>query len=100
MHTTPQAPEGFKPFNDYFEYRMAGHFVSALINGDFSGLNNDEVNLLDDWHDSTRMNSFSNVFDVVDEESSFAICEVCDLFADCYTVRQYFYNPKLEEVTT
>ena len=43
MHTTPQAPEGFKPFNDYFEYRMAGHFVSALINGDFSGLDNDEV---------------------------------------------------------
>jgi len=98
MNTTPKAPEGFKPFNDYFEYRIAGQFVYALIYDDFSGLDDDEVNLLDDWHDSTRQNSFSNVFDVVDDESSFAICEVCDLFDDCYTVRQHFYNPKLDEV--
>ena len=87
-----------KPFNDYFEYTLAGHFVSALINGDFSGLNNDECIQLDDWHDSTRQNSFSNVFDVVEDETSFKVCEVCGLFAECYTVRQHFYNPKLEEV--
>lgn len=99
MSKTPQAPAGFKPFNDYFEYRMAGHFVSALINGDFSGLDNDEVNLLDDWHDLTRMNSFSNAFEVVDEEASFSVCEVCDLFAECYRVRQHFYNPKFDKVT-
>jgi len=61
-----------KPFNDYFEYRIAGNFLPALINGDLSGLDDDEVNQFDQWIASTQNNAQSYLFNVVDEESSFA----------------------------
>ena len=86
-----------KPFNDYYEYTIAGVCLPPLINGDYSGLEEHEIKALEAWYFHTQNNTQSDLFEVVDEESSFRQCEVCDLYADCYTVRQYFYN---EETTT
>ncbi len=74
--------------SDFYEFNIGSHFVSALINGDYSGLNDQESHLLDTFvvwvgdHESV---------DVVDGEPSFNICAVSGLHGDCFSVR--FYIP-------
>lgn len=82
-------------FNDYFEYTIAGEYLPALINGDYSGLEDHEIKLFDSWYASTQENTPSGLFEVVGEESNFDTCEVCGLFSDTVTVRQYFHNAEV-----
>jgi hypothetical protein len=85
-----------KPFNDYYEYTIAEELLPALINGDYSGLEESDIKALEAWYFYAQSNTESDLFEVIGEESFFAYCEVCDLYAECYTVRQHFYN---EEAT-
>lgn len=77
--------------NDYYELTLAGHWLSALINADETGLTDDESADLDafmrDYYDLEDM-----TIDIVDDEPSFAVDAVSGLYADCYTVRFYFTN--------
>lgn len=79
--------------NDYFEYTIAAHFLSALINGDFSGFTNLEQEQFNAWQDTLPI--VGGIFDVAEQESFFGECEICGLFADCMTVRLNFHNPKV-----
>jgi hypothetical protein len=75
-----------------YTYKIAKHFVSALINDDESGLTDDEGAQLWEWEQNLP-NHFDfkspkhKVFDVADDEGEdFNQCEVSGLLADCATL--------------
>lgn len=80
--------------NDYYEETIAGHYLSALINADYSGLSDDESADL-----AAFMAAYNALPDLTistdDDEPSFAVDAVSGLHADCYTVRFYFTNHAL-----
>ena len=80
--------------NDYYQETIAGHWLSALINADYSGLSDTEAAELDAY-----MLTFSALPDLTistaDDEPSFTVDAVSGLHADCYTVRFYFTNHAL-----
>lgn len=74
----------------YNEYTIGSHFLSALINGDVSGLDaGDELALERFVSDIIGEVGSHLVWDIVDDGSSFAICEVTNMFNMCYWVRLY-----------
>ena len=80
---------------DYIEHTICGHFIPALINSDPSGLSDSEFRQFERWCRFTHIPE--SHFHVIDDEGQFALCDVCDLMGDVYTVRQYF--PAFKEVT-
>jgi hypothetical protein len=82
-----------KPFNDFYEYTIAAHFLTALINNDFSGFSDLEENQFNAWHDS--LPKVAGALDFIEEEAFFAECEICGLYADCHTVRLHFHNAEV-----
>ena len=78
---------------DYYTYQIGGHYLSAIINGDTSGLSDDENQELDLFLNNLPVNI--GHFDAMDlDNSSFSTCEVSNLYSECYEVRLYF--PLLE----
>jgi len=45
---------------DTFDYRIAEHYLSTLINGDQSGMTDDEIAEFDAWEQSARQNARAN----------------------------------------
>jgi hypothetical protein len=80
---------------DYIDHKICGHFLSALINGDYTGLNDAEEKLFFDWMD--HVHKLNAHFDVISDEGEFSHCEIVDLMGDVYIVRQFF--PVTEGVT-
>jgi len=79
---------------DYYTYHLASHFLPAIINGDRTGLDDSEETLLNIWLDHLPV--VSGHFDVISEESDLKICNITDLWSDCFKVRFYFQT---EETT-
>jgi hypothetical protein len=79
-----------KPLNDYYEYTIASHFITALINNDYSGFTDQEESQFNDWNNTLLQ--IGGSFDLVDGEAFFAECDICGLFADCCLVRIHFHN--------
>ncbi len=75
---------------DYFEFSIASHYLPALINGDYSGMDETETRLFSEWFES--LDRRIQTFDCVDYGDNFKRCEVSGLFADCSTVRGYFWE--------
>jgi len=73
---------------DYYQYEISGHYASAIINGDYSGLSNQEETALTLFMANLPVNN--GHFDVMEDESNFARCEVSGLYADCLNFRLYF----------
>ena len=74
-----------------YTYTIADHYLSALINADYSGLSDDEEIELNDFIKSMPKHFHGKAkmypsFDIQDEEGSFDIDEVSGLHANCYTV--------------
>jgi hypothetical protein len=73
-----------------YHYTIADHFASAIINGDYSGLEDQEAIQLDEflaslpdhYHYKTKMHK---IFDLVnyEDEGNFARCEITGLHANC-----------------
>jgi len=84
--------------NDYFEYRISKHFLPAIINDDYSGLNDEEINLLNRF--LSEANNLDNAtWDIdSDSESHFIDCDITGLFSDCYDVKLHFTNESIEGV--
>ena len=76
---------------DYYEYNLAEHFLSALINNDYSGLDDNEADTLNSWLAGLPVRGH---WDVDSEEleagPAFSVCDICQLHAMCYPVRHYF----------
>ena len=75
-----------------YTYKIAKHFVSALINDDESGLTDDEGAMLWEWEQNlpTHFDFKSpkhKVFDVAEDDGEdFNQCEVCGLLVNCTTL--------------
>ena len=85
--------------NDYFEYRISGHFLSAIINDDYSGLNDEEINLLEIFLtvSDCLTGSENAVWDIdSDSEPHFIDCDVTGLFSNCHDVKLHFHNSSIE----
>ena len=70
------------------EFTVAGHFLSYLINGDVSGMTDEEERQVYAF-EAEAMGVIQNCHWSYesDEESFFARCEICDLMADCITLQ-------------
>ena len=76
------------------EYVVASHYLSALINGDYSGLDDDECGHVDDFNNQvTDQGEFSH-YDTEGEQIDFAECEISGLMADCVRLVAHY----IEEV--
>ncbi len=73
---------------DHYEYRIAAHYLPALINGDYTGMTDAEEREFTDFLES--IDRRVTHWDVTDYGDNFARCEVTGLHADCATVRAYF----------
>ena len=73
---------------DDMDYIIGAHFASALINGDYSGLDDDESHALDMWLDAHQKRGA--YWDIVGDNLEFSRCEITDLMGDCVTARQYY----------
>ena len=73
---------------DYYQYEISGHYASAIINGDESGLSPAEISDLNAF--MAELPVSNGHFDVMEGESNFARCEVSNLHDDCLNFRLYF----------
>lgn len=80
--------------NDYYELTLAAHYLAALVNDDYTGLDDDEAADLNAFmRDYYRLEDMT--ISTVGEEPHFTIDAVSGLYADCYTIRFYFTNHSL-----
>ena len=83
---------------DYYNYKIAEHFISALINGDMSGLEDDEQTQFERWEEQARANAHGEGWtsghwtDVADSGEDWGRCDVSGLFAMRCTVRLMIYK--------
>jgi len=65
---------------DYYTYTIAEHWVSAIENGDYSGLEDSEVKELEGFLDNLPSNAMGWSWS---EEAGFAEDEISGLMAQC-----------------
>ena len=70
------------------DYIIGAHFASALINGDYTGLDDHEEAALNAWLEQHEMRG--GHWDMKGDGLDFALCEVTNLMSDCITARQYY----------
>jgi len=78
---------------DHIEYTIGEHFLPALINGDYSGLEDSEIEQFDDFLRGAGADypaASSGHWAVEDDGENFTRCEVTNLFSRCAIVRLYF----------
>ena len=73
---------------DSMDYSIGAHFASALINGDYTGLDDHEEAALNAWLEQHEMRG--GHWDMIGDGLDFTQCEVTGLMADCITARQYY----------
>lgn len=73
---------------DFIEYTVCDHFLPALINGDESGLEQEDVDALHAWMGREGFDTRKGHFDTdSDEEPSFAYCDIAGLLGNTVTLR-------------
>lgn len=80
--------------NDYYDFAIAGHFLSALINGDYTGLDDNEAKQLDQFVNHWQVLQ-SATWDCLTEHPDLNICDITGLLAATHKTRLYFHNDKL-----
>lgn len=69
-----------------YKTSISEYFLSALVNGDYSGLSDDDITLLDSYMND---NGYADVLMPDYVESSFMMCEICNLYSNCVEVEFY-----------
>lgn len=72
---------------DHFSYTVSAHYASAIINDDWTGLDDSESAELQAWLEDVLQKA--EHLDVA-EDAGFCRDEVSGLMSDCVTVRAYF----------
>jgi Ulp1 family protease len=72
---------------DYYEYNIAGHWLSAIIDSDYTGLTDHEERQLDQF-----MNNLPVIghWDIDDDNPAFSIDEVSGDYAETYKAKLLF----------
>jgi hypothetical protein len=75
---------------DYYTFNIGSHYLSAIINGDYSGLSDQDETDLNRFMDTLPVKN--GHFDLIDYdgETFFSECDVSGLFSECYEARLYF----------
>lgn len=73
---------------DHADFVIGSHFLSALINDDYTGLSDSEEAALFAWLDANGKPD--SHWDVLDYGDNFAVCEINNIHSDCATVRMYW----------
>ena len=83
--------------NDHYSYKIAGQYLTAIINDDYTGLTDTESSQIARF--LSEANNLPDATWHVDDgqDPHYAICEICDLFADCYEVKLFFTNETLNQ---
>ncbi len=68
-------------------YNISDHYLSALINNDFSGLEEDDVKILNEFIDRglAEYPMFYTLYPN-DTETNFSRCDICNLYSNCIEV--------------
>ena len=83
---------------DSYEFKVAGHFLSALINADESGMSDEESAEFNAWEESARQNARNSGFTIghwscdSEESDEWGRCDVTGLFAMRQTVKLHVYK--------
>ena len=72
-----------------YNFTLADHWLSAIINGDYSGLEDNEVKTLDAFLDDLPKHyhykaPMHGIWDVIGDEGHFARDEISHLHANCF----------------
>lgn len=79
---------------DYYEYKIAEHFIFALEYGDYSDMSDEEIVEFQSWVE-TEQDSVVGHWSIEEHDGGdFGVCEVTGLFANRATVR---FNFKAED---
>ena len=82
---------------DHYEFRIAEHFLSALINCDYSGLDDAEQKQFDEWRNDACANvregfTVGHWSDVEGSGEDWGRCDITGLFAMRCTVRLHIFK--------
>jgi hypothetical protein len=66
------------------EYKIASFYLPAIINGDYSGMEDEEEGMLNAFLQSVGTGVWSS-----GDEVGFALCEVTGLWSDCLEAKFY-----------
>jgi len=69
-----------------YKTSISEYFLSALVNGDYSGLSDGDELLIDNFMND---NGYADVLMPDDTEASFMVCEICNLYSNCVEVQFY-----------
>ena len=72
-----------------YTFTLADHWISPIINGDYTGLEDHEVEALDDFLDNLPKHYhykalMHGIWDIVSNEGHFARDEISNLHANCF----------------
>jgi hypothetical protein len=74
-----------------YDFTLSDHWLSPLINGDYSGLEDAEATLFDSFLESLpKHEGMHGVWDYSGEDGFFARDDVTDLYANCFNVTLTF----------
>jgi hypothetical protein len=75
--------------SDYITFNICSHYASAIVNGDYSGLEDHEEIELNNFLDDLTRRYGSQDLNLIDHkcEGNFALCEVSNLMGNCIEVR-------------
>ena len=77
--------------NNSYMYIIGSHFLSALVNGDYSGLSDEESILLDTWFKDNTMDK--SIWDFMPfEGTDFFKCEITGLMCETVEIHQHFFD--------
>jgi hypothetical protein len=69
---------------EYVTFNIGSHFASYLVNGDATGLDDDEQRTLETFLSDLLLHYGTDYLDYMDDkESFFDVCEVTNLPSDC-----------------
>lgn len=76
-----------KKIHEVIDYYVGGHYLPAIINYDWTGLEEEEANLLDEWYENLEKPGYFEV--PHSAESEFRVCDISGLYNDCYNLRLF-----------
>lgn len=84
--------------SESLSFFVCTHYIPALINGDYSGLETNEMHIVEDFHNEVHSQCPEGFewghFSVSDAEPEITQCEASDKLADCVEVTAIFWNKK------
>lgn len=76
---------------DQVEYTIGEHFLSAIINDDYTGLSDNEERELNEWLEGVNRPEAHWDCDS-DTETELAICEITGYANNCVRITQHIYK--------